>query len=145
MLTNKAKNSQNSCVIKTTLSDFHKMTVTALGMQIRKLKPRVSFYRDCTKFSNKTFINSLKIKLGTQSISPDEWLFKQNLIWLLLDCCLYDLMVGFLSIDIVAAFEWEVSVKLSLTESWFNVSIKFQVTLELSELSAAFKVNWECR
>ena len=40
-----------------------------LRMQFCKLKPRVLFYRDYTKFSNETFINS---KLGTQSISPDE-------------------------------------------------------------------------
>ena len=48
------------------------MTVTAFIMQFRKLKPRVLFYRDYTKFSNETFINSLKAKLNIQSISPDE-------------------------------------------------------------------------
>ena len=48
------------------------MTVTALRMQFRKLKPRLLFYRDYTKFSNETFINSLKAKLNIQSISPDE-------------------------------------------------------------------------
>ena len=48
------------------------MTVTALRMQFRKLKLRVLFYIDYTKFPNETFINSLKIELDTQSISPDE-------------------------------------------------------------------------
>ena len=48
------------------------MTATALRMQFRKLKPRVLFYRDYKKFLNGTFINSLKVKFDTQSISPDE-------------------------------------------------------------------------
>ena len=48
------------------------MTVTALRMQFRKLEPRVLLFRDYTKFSNETFINSLKAKLNIQSISTDE-------------------------------------------------------------------------
>ena len=40
-------------------------------MQFFKLKLRVLFYRNYTKFSNETFINSLNVKLGTKSISPD--------------------------------------------------------------------------
>ena len=53
------------CVIETSLSDFHKKTVAALRMHIRKLKPRLLF-------SNETFINSFKVELHTQSVSPDE-------------------------------------------------------------------------
>ena len=41
-------------------------------MHLPKLKPRVLFYRDYTKFSNETFTNSFKVELHTQSISPDE-------------------------------------------------------------------------
>ena len=48
------------------------MTVTALRMQFPKLKPGVLFLRDYTKFSNETFISSLKVILDTQSHSPDE-------------------------------------------------------------------------
>ena len=72
ILTNKTKTFQNSCVIETSLLDFHKITVPTLGMQFQKLKPSVLFYRYYTKFSNETFIDSLKVKLGTQSITPDE-------------------------------------------------------------------------
>ena len=72
ILTNKPKYFQNSCVIETSLSDFHKMTVTTLRMQSRILKARVLFYRDYMKFLNETFINSLKVELDTQSISLDE-------------------------------------------------------------------------
>ena len=48
------------------------MTVTTLRMKFRKLKLRVLFYRDYTKFSIVNFINSLKVELDTQSISLDE-------------------------------------------------------------------------
>ena len=64
ILTNKLRNFQNSCIIETLTSYFHKMTVSAWRMQFRKLKPRVLFYE--------IFINSLKVKLSTQSISLDE-------------------------------------------------------------------------
>ena len=107
--------------------------------------------------------------------SPTTKIF--YLIWLLLDCCLDDLMIGFLCFDIVAMLEWKVShcaksvcifwsvfsriwaeygirtrktpyldifraVSVSLwpTELWFEVSFKFLVALELSELAAAFKL-----
>ena len=45
---------------------------TALRMQFRELKSRVLFHRDSMKFSKETCINSLKVKVGTQSISSDE-------------------------------------------------------------------------
>ena len=47
------------------------MKFTYLTIQFFKLKLRVLFYRNYTKFSNETFINSLNVKLGTKSISPD--------------------------------------------------------------------------
>ena len=72
ILTNKPRKFQNSCESETSLSDFHKMTDTSLKMQFRRLKPRVLFYIDYTKFSNETFINSLKARLNIKSISPDE-------------------------------------------------------------------------
>ena len=48
------------------------MKFTSLRVQFFKLKLRISFYRNYTKFSNETFINSFNVKLGTKSISPDE-------------------------------------------------------------------------
>ena len=47
------------------------MKFTYLTMQFFKLKLRILFYRNYTKFSNETFINSINVKLGTKSISPD--------------------------------------------------------------------------
>ena len=72
LILNKPRNFQNLFVIETSLSDFYKMTVTALRMQFRKLKSWLSFYIDYTKFSNEIFINSFEVTLDTWSISPDE-------------------------------------------------------------------------
>ena len=47
MLTNRQHSFQNSCVIDTELSDFHKMTVTVL-----RSEPKIVMYWDCKNFSN---------------------------------------------------------------------------------------------
>ena len=52
MLTNKARCFKHSCVIETGLSDFHKMTITVLKMQLRKLEPEVVYYRNYKHFAN---------------------------------------------------------------------------------------------
>ena len=72
IITNKPRNFQNLSVIGTSLSDFHKMTVTVLRMQFRILKPRVLLYKNYNIFLNETFINCLKVELDTQCISPYE-------------------------------------------------------------------------
>ena len=43
---------QNSCVIETDLSDFHKMIVTVMKTSYRKIEPMVITYRDYKSFSN---------------------------------------------------------------------------------------------
>ena len=48
------------------------MKFTYLTMQFLKVKLRLLFFGNYTKFSNETFINSINVKLGTKSISPDE-------------------------------------------------------------------------
>ena len=55
MLTNKPKCFQNTCVLETGLSDFHKMTVTVLKMHFTKQKPKIITYRDYRMFSNVDF------------------------------------------------------------------------------------------
>ena len=72
LLTSKTCKFKNLYVIRTSLSVFHKMKFTYLTMQFFKLKLRILFYRNYTKFSNETFINSINVKLSTKSISPDE-------------------------------------------------------------------------
>ena len=46
MLTNRHRCFQNSCVIETGLSGFHKMTVTLLRTFFKKAEPKVISYRD---------------------------------------------------------------------------------------------------
>ena len=55
MLTNRHRSFQNSCVIETGLSDFHKMTVTVLRAFFKKAEPKVISYRDYKNFSNDNF------------------------------------------------------------------------------------------
>ena len=45
ILTNNANSFQNSGVIETSLSDFHKMTVTVMKTRFGKLKPNIIHYR----------------------------------------------------------------------------------------------------
>ena len=57
ILTNNPNSFQNSGVIETGLSDFHKMTVTVMKTTFEKLKPNIIHCRDYRKCS----INSGKI------------------------------------------------------------------------------------
>ena len=52
MLTNRHRSFQNSCVIETSLSDFHKMTVPVLRPFLKKAEPKIIFYRDYKNFTN---------------------------------------------------------------------------------------------
>ena len=55
MLTNSNWSFQNSCTIETGLSNFHKMTVTALKIYFQKREAKVINYRDYRNFSNEEF------------------------------------------------------------------------------------------
>ena len=50
ILTNCPHSFQNSCVIETGLSDFHKTVVTVMKATYRKLEPRIVYYRDFSIF-----------------------------------------------------------------------------------------------
>ena len=69
MLTNRHRIFQNSCVIETGLSDFHKMTVTVLRSFIRKAEPKVTFYRDYKNFTNDNFRLFIEELSGNLNIS----------------------------------------------------------------------------
>ena len=64
MLTNRNRSLQNSCVIDTGLSDFHKMTVTLLTSHLKKLKPKILPYRDYKNVPNDAFRSELVLKNG---------------------------------------------------------------------------------
>ena len=64
ILTNKPRSFQTKCVIETGISDFHRMTISALKMHLRKLPPKIVSYRDFKKFENERFMDSLQHTLG---------------------------------------------------------------------------------
>ena len=55
ILTNSSSSFQNSRAIETGLSDFHKMTITVMKTTFQKLKPKLIYYRDYSRFSNDKF------------------------------------------------------------------------------------------
>ena len=59
ILTNCPGSFQNSCVIETGLSDFHKMTVTLMKTSYQKIEPRVINYRNYASFFNEGLRESL--------------------------------------------------------------------------------------
>ena len=71
ILTNCFGSFQNSCVIETGFSDFHKMIVKVIKTSYRKIEPKVINYRDYKSFSNEEFgeslLGNLKGKLSENS------------------------------------------------------------------------------
>ena len=55
ILTNCPRSFQNSCVIETGLSDFHKIVTTVMKTTFRKTEPKVIKYSDYNLFCNDTF------------------------------------------------------------------------------------------
>ena len=79
MLTNSRYSFQNSCVMETSLSDFHKMKVSVMKTTFQKFKPRIVQYRDYTQFSNdnlkKKFLENLCLEnTNTNSNSLEKFL-----------------------------------------------------------------------
>ena len=76
ILTNKPRSFQNSTIIETGLSDFHKLTVTVMKTSFRKMPPKVITYRNYKQYSNISFCNELNYYLGgtdLSKISNDEY------------------------------------------------------------------------
>ena len=71
ILTNNPNSFQNSGVIETGLSDFHKITVTIMKTTFEKLKPSITHYREYRKFSNDKFRENLISRLSTENIRVD--------------------------------------------------------------------------
>ena len=65
ILTNRYRSFQNTHVIETGLSDFHKMTVTVLKTFFEKKKPKIISYRDYKSFTSDNFIAELEANLYT--------------------------------------------------------------------------------
>ena len=71
ILTNSPYSFQNSYVVETGLSDFHKMTVTVMKTTYEKLKSKIKNYRDYKNFCNDTFRKVLLEKLSTENINAN--------------------------------------------------------------------------
>ena len=62
MLTNRHRSFMSTCAVETGISDFHKMTFTALKTKFRKNPPKLVSYRDFRNFPDRLFalhLNSL--------------------------------------------------------------------------------------
>ena len=81
MLTNRHRSFQNSCVIETSLSDFHKMTVTVLRAFFKKAEPKVRSYRDYKNFTNDNF------RLLLEELSGDFDFTNETALDSFLDIC----------------------------------------------------------
>ena len=60
IITNRPKSFQNSAVIKTCLSDFHKMPLTVLKIFYKKQRPNIVRYQNYRNFDSELFMNDVK-------------------------------------------------------------------------------------
>ena len=68
ILTNRPQSFQNSSVIETGLSDFHKLTITVLKTSFRKKPPKIIRYRSYKNFSNVNFRHDLNYYISNIDI-----------------------------------------------------------------------------
>jgi len=64
ILTNRPKSFCNSKTVETSLSDFHKLTITVLKSYFRKNDPKIIKYRNYKHYSNEAFREEIKMKLS---------------------------------------------------------------------------------
>ena len=76
ILTNRSNAFQNTIVVETGLSDFHKLTATVLKMSFKKKPPKIISYRNYKHFSQSKFRNDVDkcfSKCDIVNISNDEF------------------------------------------------------------------------
>ena len=73
ILTNRQKSFQNSTIIETGLSDFHKLTVTVLKSYSKKRKPKELIHRDFKNFSNQQFRTELVKELNENTVGASQF------------------------------------------------------------------------
>ena len=69
ILTNRPKSFQNSSVVETGLSDFHKMTLTVMKTTFEKLKPRICYFRNWNQFFYEKSRKQLLTKLLLENVN----------------------------------------------------------------------------
>ena len=80
LLTIFAKYFQNSLVIETGLSDFHKMVVTVMKTNFRKLEPKIINYRNYRYFSNDRFREKVTSELSKVVLENSDKGFNKFLV-----------------------------------------------------------------
>ena len=75
ILINKPRSFQNSGVIETGISDFHRMTVTITKMTFHKLKPRIANYRYYKFFNNARYRNDLLQEISSSYLELNDHRF----------------------------------------------------------------------
>ena len=75
ILTNCPRSFQNSCVIETPLSDFHKLVVTVMKTTYKKSQPKIITYRSYKYFNNVSFREAL-LQIECKGNNSDENFFK---------------------------------------------------------------------
>ena len=60
IITNRQRSFQNSTVIETGLSDFHKMSLSIMNAFYKKQRPNIIRYRNYRNFNNECFINDVQ-------------------------------------------------------------------------------------
>ena len=73
ILTNHPKGFNSSSIFETGLSDFHKLTLTALKVFHAKHEPKIIQYRDFNHFDNASFRADLLQELSIQNVHPGEF------------------------------------------------------------------------
>ena len=76
ILTNKSLCFQNTTVIETGLSDFHKLTLTVMKSSFQKQLPKILNYRNYKRFDNTSFHNDLMYeisKIGLNAITCEQF------------------------------------------------------------------------
>ena len=80
LLTNFPKYFQNSSVTETGLSDFHKMEVTVMKTNFRKLEPKIINYRNYRYFSNYRFREKVTSELSKVVLENSDKDFNKFLV-----------------------------------------------------------------
>ena len=73
ILTKREKSFQNSTIMETGLSDFHKLTVAVLKSYFKKLKPKELIYRDFKNFSNQEFRTEHVKELNENNVGASQF------------------------------------------------------------------------
>ena len=79
VITNSTSSFQNTTVVSTGLSDFHKMVVTVLKTSFIKIAPKTQYFRDYKHFDSNDFKNELQRKL-IENDKNDYISFEKNFL-----------------------------------------------------------------